>query len=85
MYRYLLFYYDDYYPQGGMEDCVFKTNNYVDLEQFIHQEYENDYFQATISYYDALEDQTWYAEMENYRNDDHFLRRKFIGWRGELI
>ena len=80
MYRYLLFYYDDYYPCGGMEDCVFKTNSLDELEQFIHDNYENDYFQGSISHYDTFKDKTWYANMENYRNEDHFPRWRFIGW-----
>ena len=26
MYRYLVFAYSHYYPMGGMDDCVFKSN-----------------------------------------------------------
>lgn len=80
MYRYFLFFYSDYYPCGGMEDCVLKTNNFDDLEQFIHANYEDDYYQGTISYYNALEDKTWYADMELYENEDHFDRWRFLGW-----
>lgn len=80
MYRYLLFFCNHYYPSGGMEDCVFKTNNFDDLEQFIHSNYEDDYYQGTISYYDALEDKTWYADMEYYENEDYFTRWRFIEW-----
>lgn len=80
MYRYLLFYYDNYYPHGGMEDCVLKTNNYDDLEQFIHTNYEDDYFQGTISYYDAVEDKTWRADMEDYENENYFTRWRFVRW-----
>lgn len=80
MYRYLLFYYDDYYPLGGMEDCVLKTNNHDDLEPFIHENYECNYFMGTISYYDALEDKTWRADMERYEDKDCFDRWRFLGW-----
>ena len=80
MYRYYLFFYNDYYPHGGMRDCELKTNNFDDLEQFIHANYEDNYYMATISYYDALEDKTWYADMEDYLNEDHFARWRFKGW-----
>lgn len=80
MYRYLLFYYNHYYPHGGMEDCVLKTNNLDDLEKFIHANYEDDYYQGTISYYDALEDKTMFANMEEYINENWFSRWRFIGW-----
>lgn len=80
MYRYFLFYYDDYYPHGGMEDCVLKTTLFEDLEQYIHENYEDDYLLGTISYYDALEDKTWYAKMEEYCNEYHLPRHRFAGW-----
>ena len=81
MYRYLLFYYNDYYPSGGMDDCVLKTNNFDDLEQFIHKEYEDDYFQGTIHYYDAVKDRIVFAKMEKYKTEDYFIRWKFTGWK----
>ena len=83
MYRYFLFFYYDYYPYGGMEDCVLKTNNFDDLEQYIHDNYEDDYYQGTISYYDALEDTTMYADMENYDNEDYLTRWRFLRWTEE--
>lgn len=83
MYRYLLFFYQDYYPFGGMEDCVLKTNNYDDLEQFVRANYEGEYYIGTISYYDVLEDKTWCADMEFYENEDHFDRWRFLGWEDE--
>lgn len=80
MYRYFLFFYYDYYPHGGMEDCVLMTNNFDDLEQCIHANYEDDYYMATISYYDAAEDKTMYADMEYYETEDYFTRWRFVGW-----
>lgn len=80
MYRYLLFFYPYYYPHGGMADCVLKTNNFDDLEQFIHANYEDDYYQGAISCYDTLEDKTWYADMEDYDNEDYCPRWRFLGW-----
>lgn len=83
MYRYFLFFYDTYYPSGGMEDCVLKTNNFDDLEQFIHENYEDDYYMSTISYYDVAEDKTMYADMEYYDNEHYLTRWRFLGWEEE--
>lgn len=81
MYRYLLFYYYHYYPHGGMEDCVLKTNNFVELEQYIHDNYEDEYLFGTISCYDIVEDKAYTAEMIEYF-DQHFLtKHKFAGWK----
>ena len=80
MYRYFLFFYYDYYPHGGMEDCVLKTNNFDDLEKFIHENYEDDWYMGTIAYYDTLEDKYFVAYMETYENEDHFDRWRFAGW-----
>ena len=80
MYRYLLFYYDDFYPYGGMEDCVLKTTLFEELEKFIHENYEGDYYAGTISYYDTVEDKTMYANMEVYDNKDFVPRLRFLGW-----
>lgn len=79
MYRYFLFFYNDFYPLGGMEDCVLKTNNFDDLEPFIHANYEGDYYQGTIAYYDALEDKTVYADID-YVEEDYFDKWHFLGW-----
>lgn len=75
MYRYYLFFYYDYYPSGGMEDCVLKTNNFDDLEPFIYENYDEDWYCGTISYYDAVEDKTMYASI-NTDGD----KWKIIGW-----
>ena len=80
MYRYYLFFYFDYYPHGGMEDCVLKTNNLDDIEKFIHDNYEDDWFLGTIAYYDAMEDKYFVAYMEMYENEDHFDRWRFSEW-----
>jgi len=37
VYRYLLFTYPDYYPAGGMEDCIFKTNKLDEVKPFIKE------------------------------------------------
>ena len=68
MYRYLLFFYQDYYPYGGMEDCVLKTNNYDDLVPYINEHYGDDWYLGTIAYYDAVEDKYFEAIMEQRRD-----------------
>ena len=80
MYRYLLFYYEDYYPRGGMDDCILKTNNFDNLEQFIHANYDDDYYQGTFAYYDAMKDKYVRANMELYVNENHFDRWRFVEW-----
>lgn len=68
MYRYYLFFYQDFYPRGGMEDCVLKTNNYDDLVPFINEHYGYDWYLGTIAYYDAVEDKYFEAIMEKRRD-----------------
>lgn len=68
MYRYYLFFYQDYYPLGGMEDCVLKTNNYDDLVPYINEHYGDDWYLVTIAYYDAVEDKYFEAIMEKCRD-----------------
>ena len=80
MYRYLLFFYYDYYPRGGMKDCVLKTNNFDDLEKFIHEHYEDDWYMGEIAYYDATEDKYIYADMETYDDEGYYTRWRFLGW-----
>ena len=80
MYRYFLFFYQNYYPCGGMEDCVLKTNNFDELEQFIHENHKDDLCMETIAYYDMLEDKYFIAYMETYRNEDHFDGWRFVRW-----
>ena len=80
MYRYFLFYCPYYYPDGGMEDCILKTNNLDDIEPFLRTTYKDDHYLCTISYYDALEDKTFYACLEEYENEDHMTRWRILGW-----
>lgn len=82
MYRYYLFFYQDFYPHGGMEDCVLKTNSFDDLNQFI-QNYDDDYFRGTIAYYDVAEDKYVTADIEFYEDEYHFDRWRFLGWEEE--
>lgn len=68
MYRYYLFFYQDYYPLGGMEDCALKTNNYDDLVPYINEHYGDDWYLGTIAFYDAVEDKYFEAIMEKRRD-----------------
>lgn len=61
MYRYLLFFYYDYYPSGGMNDCVLKTNNYDDMERVIKEEFQDELTFGNIAYYDTVEDKYFIA------------------------
>lgn len=79
MYRYLLFHCDWYYPVGGMNDCVLKTNNFDDLVPFINENYY-DTLMDGIHYYDTVEDKHMRAVMLQYENEDCFTRQRFIRW-----
>ena len=56
MYRYYLFLYYSYYPHGGMNDCVLKTNDFNDLKRFV---LEDDSDCENIQYYDSVTDKTF--------------------------
>ncbi len=77
MYRYLLFFYYDFYPEGGMNDCVLKTNNFNDMEKYINENLSENWYLGTISYYDTAEDKTWDADM---RFDEIGYIGYFVGW-----
>jgi hypothetical protein len=82
MYRYLLFFYDDYYPLGGMEDCVLKTNNYDDINRTVKEKYEGTfYYFGTVAYYDVIEDKYFIADMQWHKGTDYFDVLKFYGWK----
>ncbi len=83
MYRYYLFFIEYYYPSGGMKDCILKTNNFDELVPFIHEHYTDDWYQAHITYYDALEDKHFIANMEWHKNEDGFDRWRFVKWEEE--
>ncbi len=62
MYRYYLFFYEDFYPSGGMEDCELRTNNFDELMSFIKEHHEEDWYRGTIAYYDAVDDKYFIAD-----------------------
>ena len=41
MYRYLVFAYLDYYPRGGMEDCIYKSNDLDNVKDFVREYIKN--------------------------------------------
>jgi len=55
MYRYLLFGYDQYYPLGGMEDCLLKTNKREEITKKI-KETDFHYYELYDCFEDTLEE-----------------------------
>lgn len=66
IYRFLLFTYSDYYPSGGMDDCIFKTNNIDTIEKFINDDKEYTY-RDNLYVYDIKEDKTIHLDYQNMR------------------
>lgn len=63
MYKYLLFAFDDYYPSGGMDDCIYKFNNLDELKGYIY-DISNAYLQR----------KDWTDEEKlNYQLNDFFV------------
>ena len=81
MYRYFLFEYDDFYPAGGMEDCVLKTNDYDELSATVKEKYDGEHWSfGTAAYYDAMEDKYYIADMRWHKAEDGWDELKFHGW-----
>ena len=76
MEKYLLFAYADYYPCGGMEDCVLVANSIEELNLFIPQ-YIKEYGWCTdnMHYYDCQTGRTYEAEFDEGTNN-----KKFVKW-----
>ena len=78
MEKYLLFAYRDYYPQGGMEDCILVTDSYEELNQYV-PEYiqENDAYDFdNMHYYDCQSGKAYIAEFD----EDILPKKRFIKW-----
>lgn len=82
MFRYLVFAYSDYYPRGGMEDCILKTNNFEEINPFIEDYIQNhDLDFDEMHYYDCEEDKTYEAEFELYNSLESINKKKrFTNW-----
>ena len=83
MFRYFLFLYDAHSPCGGMDDCIFKTDDLHFIEQFIYDNPQIDFSQMTLAYYDSYEDKYVRANVGCYDNDDFPMKWNFLGW-GEM-
>ena len=80
MFRYLLFLYNAQSPAGGMDDCIFKTDDFYCIEQFIYDNPHIDLSQMTLAYYDSYEDKYVRANVGCYDRDDSPNNWKFLGW-----
>lgn len=77
--KYLLFAYADYYPCGGMEDCVLVANSIEELNLFIPQYIkEHGWCTDNMHYYDCQTGRTYEAEFDVGTNN-----KKFVKW--ELV
>lgn len=66
MYRYLVFAYDEYYPSGGMEDCMLKTNDLLSAKAKARS--LDGY--ANVFVYDCVNDVEYYGiDIENIDGD----------------
>ena len=78
MEKYLLFAYRDYYPQGGMEDCILVTDSYEELNEYVPE-----YIQENDAYdFDKKKKKkkkkkkTYIAEFDEYI----LPKKRFIKW-----
>lgn len=74
MNKYLLFAYPEYYPAGGMDDCILVAESLDELNL-----YANEYIKENGDYIDFLE----YYDLQNnqrYMAKVYFLRQKIIIW-----
>lgn len=79
MYRYLLFSYYDCYPSGGMNDCIFKTNNFDELILFINNNCDIHIF-VNIYCYDIVENKIIYADIEMSEDESGICKYMVVGW-----
>ena len=81
MEKYLLFAFREYYPCGGMDDCIFVADNIDELNSYAMQYIEdnNDNFDY-MHYYDCNSGKTYEATFEEKEDDWGFTRRRLVGW-----
>ncbi|MEK3887478.1 hypothetical protein [Bacillus sp. FSL K6-3431] len=69
-FKYLIFGFSHYYPGGGMEDCVLKTNKIQEVKNYVEkwsvEDKGNDY--ENLHVYDAVKDRLIY-DAEFYVHD----------------
>lgn len=57
-YRYLVFAYDYYYPAGGMDDCICKTNEILSVK---HEFRSAEKTYQSVEIYDCESGETYYT------------------------
>ena len=81
MEKYLLFAFREYYPSGGMDDCVFVADNLDELNSYAIQYIEdNKYDFDYMHYYDCNSGKIYEAEFEEKEDGWGFTRKQFVGW-----
>lgn len=82
MYRYLLFKHYDYYPYGGMNDCVFKSNDLWELTDFVKRncEIKDDFREFYMHYYDTQTDKIFVAQFSIIECQNRPISIFFEGW-----
>lgn len=86
MYRYFLFQYLDYYPYGGMNDCIFKTNDLEELTNFVKNKFSEEIVLCSdeIHFYDAHTDKMYIAQFVIIREyEGQNFKRYFVKWLEE--
>ena len=75
MEKYLLFAYMDFYPCGGMEDCVFVANSMEELDLFVPK-YLEKYGWGTdnMHYYDCQSGKIYVAEFNDESHNKQFSK-----------
>ena len=81
MEKYLLFAFREYYPNGGMDDCIFVADNVDELNSYAMQYIEdNKYDFDYMHYYDCNSGKTYEAEFEEKEDGWGHSVKKFSGW-----
>lgn len=55
--RYIIFYYESYYPSGGMEDCILRTDDLEGFKQILSEVRRSHY--GYINCFDINTDETF--------------------------
>lgn len=63
--KYLLFSYAEYYPCGGMHDCIFSTDSIDKLNEYIIERFKDSWYQNEyVQYYDIENKKLYSADTE---------------------
>ena len=81
MEKYLLFAFREYYPRGGMDDCIFVADNVDELNSYAMQYIEgNKYDFDYMYYYDCNSGKTYEAEFEEKEDSWGHAVKQFVCW-----